>query len=81
VRLRDRVLEVSGRWGESGFFAPSLSPDGAGRFRLAYGREAAKGTVRHDGGRIVLTLDRPNPEPDSSLWHWLVTNLEGARAP
>jgi len=80
VRLRDRMLEVSGRWGESGFFAPSLAPDGAGRFRLAYGREVVKGTVRHDGGKIVLTVDPPplTPEPGAILLRRLVDILEAA---
>jgi hypothetical protein len=78
VEFHYGILEVSGRRGDAGFFGSALDPDGPGRFLWTCGPEVAKGTVGREGRRIVLTLDRPTPEPDSSLWRWLVTNLEGA---
>jgi hypothetical protein len=81
VEFHYGILEVSGRRGDAGFFGSSLDPDGPGRFRWKCGPEVVQGTVRRERGQIVLTLDRPTPEPDSSLWRWLVTNLEGGRAP
>jgi hypothetical protein len=58
VELDGTVLRPAGRRVGPAFYPCSLRLEGEDRFRLTWG-VAFTGTVRREGGRIVLTLDRP----------------------
>jgi hypothetical protein len=64
VELRGEALIISGPLGTTGHSPASFTMEGKGRFRLACRRVAVRGGIHHEGGQIVLTLERPNPEPD-----------------
>jgi hypothetical protein len=72
--VKDRLL-VEGPGGVGTFFGAELAPDGPGRFRLTFLGDL-RGTARREGGRLVLTLDRPAARPVPPEWAALIGMLK-----
>jgi hypothetical protein len=68
VRITGTELQFTG-------YGAELAPDGPGRFRLT-GDGNFYGTVRREGGKTVLTLDRPTPKLATTRWRFMSWVLE-----